>query len=142
MIEFVELAPGDERLAEVYPVLHELRSELSLEAFRERYADGHPDGYRFVAGFQDGACRAVAGYRILVNVHRGRVLYVDDLVTSARHRSKGIGRALMAYLRDRAREAGCDYVSLDSGVQRADAHRFYFREGFVVTSFHFGRACD
>lgn len=142
MIEFADIGPDDPRLSEAYPVLHELRTELSPEGFRSRYAAGHPDGYRFVAAYEDGVCRAVAGYRILVNVHRGRVLYVDDLVTSASQRSRGLGRAMMEHLRGVARDAGCDYVSLDSGVQRADAHRFYFREGFVVTSFHFGRACD
>ncbi|MBD0336919.1 MAG: GNAT family N-acetyltransferase, partial [Cyanobacteria bacterium Co-bin13] len=28
---------------------------------------------------------------------------------------------------------------LDSGVHRAEAHRFYFREGLVITSFHFAK---
>jgi len=28
---------------------------------------------------------------------------------------------------------------LDSGTQRTQAHKFYFREGMVVTSFHFAK---
>jgi hypothetical protein len=31
-------------------------------------------------------------------------------------------------------------VHLDSGVQRQHAHRFYFREGMTITSFHFRAA--
>jgi hypothetical protein len=31
----------------------------------------------------------------------------------------------------------CDVLALDSGTQRTDAHRFYFREGMVIPSFCF-----
>jgi GNAT superfamily N-acetyltransferase len=138
-MEFIELAPGDQRLADVYPVLHELRDELTAAQFAERYADGYPDGYRIAALYDDGECRAVAGYRILTNFVRGRVLYVDDLVTAAVHRSRAYGKALDGFVEEVARAAGCGHVTLDSHVQRFDAHRFYFREGYVITSFRFGR---
>jgi homoserine dehydrogenase len=35
------------------------------------------------------------------------------------------------------RGQACDAFTLDSGVQRGQAHKFYFREGMTVTSFHF-----
>jgi GNAT superfamily N-acetyltransferase len=139
-LEIIELPPGDARLADVYPVMHELRTELTRSDFDARYAAGYPDGYRVVGLFADGECRAAAGYRVMTNFVRGRVLYIDDLVTSAAWRSHGYGRALNDYLVGVARGAGCDHLSLDSGTQRTQAHRFYFREGYVVTSFHFGRA--
>lgn len=140
MIEILELGPDDPRLDEAYPVLRQLRTELTQEAFRSRYELGHPDGYRVVALYDDGGCRAVAGYRILVNFVHGKILYIDDLVTSAEWRSKGYGSTLNSYLNDVAREASCGFVTLDSHVDRVGAHRFYFREGYAITSFHFGRA--
>jgi GNAT superfamily N-acetyltransferase len=138
-LEIAELAPGDARLDDVYPVLCELRGELTREQFDGRYAEGYPHGYRVVALFDDGKCRAVGGYRIMTNFVRGRVLYIDDLVTSPSHRSRGYGKAINDYLRGVADNAGCDHLALDSGTGRVDAHRFYFREGYVITSFHFGR---
>lgn len=141
-MRFVELAPGDERLDDVYPVVAELRTELSRDEFDRRYAAGYPDGYRVVGLYDADECRAAAGYRILVNFVRGRVLYVDDLVTAARWRSHGYGKALNDYLMDVARKAGCAYITLDSGTGRTDAHRFYFREGYVITSFHFRHGLD
>lgn len=139
MIEIVEVEPGDARLDDVYPVMHELRTELSREQFDERYVEGYRDGYRLVALFDDGECRAAAGYRIMTNFVHARVLYIDDLITSASLRSRGYGKALTDYLKTVAEKTECDYLSLDSGTQRHDAHRFYFREGYVVTSFHFGK---
>ena len=83
------------------------------------------------------AVRGVAVYRISENTFEGLHLYVDDLVTDERQRSKGVGRALMEHLQKLARASGCEAYTLDSGTQRQQAHKFYFREGMVVTSFHF-----
>ena len=36
-----------------------------------------------------------------------------------------------------ARDRGCGGIELDSGTHRTRAHKFYFREGFIVPSFAF-----
>ena len=86
--------------------------------------------------------RKVAGvtiFRILEKTHSGRDLYCDDLVTDETRRSTGVGHALMQYMESVCRERGCDTFSLDSGAQRQQAHKFYFREGMTITSFHFDK---
>ena len=138
-MEIVELPPGDERLTDVYPVMRELRSELSDEEMDDRYAAGHVDGYRVAALFDGDECRAAAGYRLFTNFVNGKHMYIDDLVTGEHWRSQGYGRALNEYLLGVARRAGCASVQLDSNVRRTGAHRFYFRERYVITAFHFGR---
>ena len=39
--------------------------------------------------------------------------------------------------RQEAKEKGCEALHLDSGVQRAQTHRFYFREGLTINAYHF-----
>jgi GNAT superfamily N-acetyltransferase len=119
--------------------MRELRTELGEQEFLDRYAAGHVDGYRVVGLFDGDECRAAAGYRLFTNFVDGRHLYIDDLVTSERWRSHGYGRLLNKYLVERARNEGCARVMLDSGVHRSDAHRFYFRERYTISSFHFKR---
>jgi GNAT superfamily N-acetyltransferase len=82
---------------------------------------------------------AVAGFRIMEMLATGRTLYVDDLVTDESRRSRGHGKAMLDWLQQYAREAGCRTFSLDSGTLRQEAHAFYFRERLRVTSFHFAR---
>jgi GNAT superfamily N-acetyltransferase len=134
-----EIAPADERLPAVFEVMRELRTHLSLDDFRRLYEEAHPQGYRVAAVFDGGEPRAVAGYRIGTNLVSGRHLYVDDLVTAEHWRSHGYGQQLNDYLVQKARDEGSGSIQLDSGVHRGDAHRFYFREQYRVTSFHFGR---
>ena len=139
-MDLVDVAPDDRRLtADVLPVLLELRPHLTGESLAEIYSDGYEQGLRFTAAYEDGRCVGVAGWRIIATTVAGRKLYVDDLVTASGFRSRGVGAAMMRDLEARARDAGCRAVDLDSGVERHDAHRFYFREGMAITSHHFVR---
>lgn len=95
------------------------------------------DGYLQAAVFDGDAVVAVAGYRFMETLYAGKTLYVDDLNTDDTRRSRGHGKALMDWLKREARERGCVQLQLDSGVQREQTHRFYFREGLTINCYHF-----
>jgi len=95
------------------------------------------DGYLQAAVFDGDAVVAVAGYRVMEMLYAGKTLYVDDVITDETRRSRGYGKALMDWLKREARERGCVQLQLDSGVQREQTHRFYFREGLTINCYHF-----
>ena len=95
------------------------------------------DGYRQAAVFEGNDVVAVAGYRFMEMLYAGKTLYVDDLNTNEALRSRGHGKLLMDWLKREAREHGCVQLQLDSGVQREQTHRFYFREGLTINCYHF-----
>jgi GNAT superfamily N-acetyltransferase len=132
-----EHAESDAEIADCYDVMAELRPHIPRERFVALVKSMHADGYRLACIRAAGRVVAVAGYRISTNLFYGRNLYVDDLVTAESGRSRGHGKALLAWLRQLAVDEGCDAFHLDSGVQRKDAHRFYLREGLELSSYHF-----
>ena len=91
---------------------------------------------------QDVRVRAGAGFRILEMLVSGRHMYVDDLVTDEGDRGSGYGSALFDWLCVYARGQGCVTLELDSGLQRAGAHRFYFYRGMQMSSYHFRLELD
>ena len=138
--ELVDVEPGDPRLeTDLLPVLRQLRPHLDAPTYAAVYERGHRQGLRFLAAYDRGRCVGVAGWRLLHSTHTLTKLYVDDLVTAQDARSGGVGHALLAELADRGRAAGCTVLDLDSGVQRHDAHRFYFRERMHISGHHFQR---
>jgi len=62
---------------------------------------------------------------------------IVNLIVDANFRNRGIGKKLLASLEQIAVSRGCVCVKLDSGKQREDAHRFYYREGFVNDHYKF-----
>lgn len=128
-------SPGE--IERCFPVMAELRPHLAPDAFQDRIARQQAEGYRLAYLEHDGVVRAVAGFRFLEMLAFGRSLYVDDLVTRAADRSRGYGDRLFDWLVDEARRTGCAMLHLDSGTQRIDAHRFYFRKRMAIRSFRF-----
>lgn len=98
------------------------------------------EGARLAIGRITGEICCLALYRIFKTTLGGPRLYVDDLVTDTRLRGKRYGEQLLRWVEDEARSEGCSMATLESGVQRADAHRFYFRSGYAVTAFSFEKS--
>ena len=128
----------DAEILETYEVMRQLRPDVSQDEYvsvvRRLVAQ---EGYRLVAVSEAGQIRAVAGYRLMEMLYCGRILYIDDLVTDERARSRGFGRQLLDWLKQAGRTHGCTQVHLDSRLHREAAHRFYEREGFTKTRYHF-----
>jgi GNAT superfamily N-acetyltransferase len=137
----VKQAVTDADIEACYPVMAQLRPHVPAEDFVTRVRRMETTGYRLASIGDGGMVRAVAGYRFLDQLVRGKVLYVDDLVTDEAARSQGYGEALIAWLHAHAREEGCTALELDSGVHRDSAHRFYFRHRMTITAYHFTRPC-
>lgn len=128
----------DQEIESTFPVMSQLRPHLEKDEYLttvRRMEDS--DGYRLAAAFEGDRVRCVAGYRVSEFLAYGKILYVDDLVTDEAARSRDLGGRMTRWLAEEARKEGCAQLHLDSGVQRHEAHRFYFREGMKISSYHF-----
>lgn len=141
-LQFIEIAEDDgqvtsfEWLARAEPVHRQLRPQLPQD-YVGRMQQVLANGARLLLAVNDGKVLGVALWRLIENTAEGLRLYVDDLVTDEAVRSGGVGKQLLSILEQRARAAGCAALTLDSGVARIAAHKFYFREGMHIPSFCF-----
>jgi GNAT superfamily N-acetyltransferase len=132
----VRIAESDADLERVSGVLLELRTGFDRETLIERVKAQMQSGYRVAYAESGGEVVCVAGFVVGTKLAWGKHVYVDDLVTSERHRGSGAGATMIAWLRSHARELGCEQMHLDCGVQRFASHRFYLRQGFHISSHH------
>ena len=133
----VVIAQTRKELLRCYPVMVQLRPHLTESSFIERVERQTPEGYKLAFVEDAGRVVSVAGFRLMHSLAWGKFMYVDDLVTDERERSKGYGQQLVAWLVDQAKADACDQFHLDSGVQRFGAHRFYLATGMDITCHHF-----
>ena len=130
---------ADARLLAAAEAVHrQLRPHLPSD-YARRMQEVFAGGAEMAVAVDGPAVLGLTVFRVLEKTHSGRELYCDDLVTGEARRSTGVGHALMQYMENVCRERRCDTFSLDSGTWRQQAHKFYFREGMVVTSFHFDK---
>lgn len=133
----IALAKTPEQIGQCSSVMRELRPHIQAIDFAARVLQQQKEGYQLAYLELDRAVRSVAGFRILNLLFSGRSLYIDDLVTHHSDRAHGFGAALFDWLVQYAKENGCEHLTLDSGVQRFAAHRFYLKRGMDITSHHF-----
>ncbi|MCS1350525.1 GNAT family N-acetyltransferase [Mechercharimyces sp. CAU 1602] len=119
-----------------YDVMRELRPHLSLEAYLTLLEEMRSQGYRLLALTDEtDKMMALAGFTIQTNFYHHRHLFLYDLVTQSEQRSRGCGKELLSHLERWAKEEGCQYLELTSGLIRKDAHRFYEEKmGYTWTS--------
>jgi GNAT superfamily N-acetyltransferase len=134
----ISIATSIPEITECFPVITELRSHLKLPDFLTQVQRQQQQfNYQLVYLQVDETVQAVAGFRISESLAWGKFLYIDDLVSKSGDRSKGYGGELFDWLIDYARAENCQQLTLDSGVQRFAAHRFYLRRRMEITSHHF-----
>jgi GNAT superfamily N-acetyltransferase len=131
---------SDEEIVSTFPVMRQLRTHLDENEYLKKIKRMQRLGYRLAAAIEGREVRCVAGFRIVDFLAYGRFLYVDDLMTAEDARSEGHGERVLDWLAGVAREEGCGSLQLDSGVQRHGAHRFYFRKGMSISSYHFSKS--
>ncbi|MGO9769942.1 MAG: N-acetyltransferase family protein [Roseiarcus sp.] len=121
-----------------YELMRQLRPNLrSAAEFEARWREQSAQGYSLLALWAGERPRALAGYRVLESLIHGRFLYVDDLVTDAGERGRGYGETLMTRLEAEGRALGCGKLELDTGLDNALAHRFYYRQGLLAMALRF-----
>lgn len=86
---------------------------------------------RVIVGELDGRVAAWTSAALVDHFYTPRCVEISGLVVDASLRGRGIGAALLDEVKRWAAELGVATVRLRANVVRAEAHRFYERQGFA-----------
>jgi GNAT superfamily N-acetyltransferase len=114
-----------EEIIESFSVIGQLRTNLTLEKFKEYLKTMTPQGYQVICLFENSEIVSYAGIICLTNLYFGKHIWVYDLVTSEKRRSNGYGKLLLSHIEIWAKNNKCETIALSSGLQRERAHLFY-----------------
>jgi len=121
---------GDDFLGQQREDLSQPLNENYLKAFREIEAD--PNNELIVAEL-DG--KIIGTLQLVVTPslsYKGsKRSIVESVRVDSAFRGRGIGREMMLWAIERAKEKGCTSMHLTSHKDREDAHRFYEKLGFA-----------
>jgi GNAT superfamily N-acetyltransferase len=121
-----------------YPVVNQLRDQLTFSEFLDRVSVAQRKGYKlFYALTSENLVVGAVGLRIWDDLCWGHHIYVDDLVVDKLWRNQGVGKKIMEYVKDLAHLEQCQYIRLASGISKIEAHGFYESLGYRRTSFSF-----
>jgi GNAT superfamily N-acetyltransferase len=134
---------NEQLLIQAHDIYRQLRPHLPTDqkAYINQIRDVcHTGPARMIIAINDDEKKEILGlavYRVTRNVKYSKHIYCDDLVTNENKRSIGVGRCLINYMKNEGEKIGIQPLILDSGCQRGLAHRFYYRERFIISQFGF-----
>jgi GNAT superfamily N-acetyltransferase len=121
-------------------LLTQLGYPSDADAVEERLDRLRVVGDRVVVAQVDGEVVGLAHLQVTPALERERPAgKVGALVVDEAHRSRGIGRALVAAVEHEARLRGCELLFLTTSEGRDDAHAFYEQVGFEQTGRRYSR---
>lgn len=136
-VTFVKIQNREE-LERCFPVMKELRPHLSVQEYLEIYRHAHAmDGYEILAMEKKGEIIAVLGYRILYDFVRGRHLYIDDLVSTEKMRSKGLGAEMLKQAEVIAKNLHCKSMRLCAVLENDLGIKFYEKNHWTKRAYAF-----
>jgi GNAT superfamily N-acetyltransferase len=124
-LETISELTNTKQWLDAFPIMKQLRTDLTEETYIELLQDMSKDGYKLFAMYVEDEIVSLVGLSWRINFYNKRHIFIYDLVTDVSQRSFGYGEKLLKYIHDWANENGAEYVALESGLQRSDAHRFY-----------------
>jgi GNAT superfamily N-acetyltransferase len=124
------------------PAMAELITELGYPApaavIAERLAGMQRAAETVLVAERAGELLGVITVHVTPVIHRPTAVgRISTLVVAQRAHGQGIGRALVAAAERLLAARGCSLVEVTSNRRRADAHAFYERLGYEVTSLRF-----
>lgn len=130
-----ELKPAE--IKDIYPLIRLHNPTLSKAVFLTRLKEMLPLGYHVLAAFEGERMVAISGFWLRARFWCGRQLDIDNFFVHPDYRGAGLGKQLVAWLEKRALKEKCELIVLDTYAHSFLAHRFYHREGFVATGYHY-----
>jgi len=106
------------------------------EAYERAFADIDADSRNHLIVADDGgeivACMQIT-YIPGLGRHGSERSQIEAVRVRSDRRGHGVGRDMMVWAIEKARQRGCAMMQLTTDKSRLDAHRFYTRLGFVAS---------
>lgn len=116
--------------------------DFSLEKYKALLLEMLKGDYRQVGAFEGDKLVGVAGLTIATKIWSGKYMDMDHFVVSRDLRSSGVGKQMIAYVKQLSKQEKCKILSCDVYSENFEAQRFYMNERFVPRGFHFVHVND
>jgi GNAT superfamily N-acetyltransferase len=119
------------------PIVQQLYPSFTAEQYESLLQKMLPHNYFQLVVFEGETPVGLTGFWLGHKLWCEKYLEIDNLIVHPDHRSKGIGKLIVDYLTEKAKNEGCSMLALDSYTDNFPAHKFFYNEGFVPRGFHF-----
>ena len=126
-----------EELLTAYPLLIHLYPNLTCLEYEQQLKEMLPHNYSMLAVYENSELIGLSGVWLGHKLWCGKYMELDNVIVAEGFRSRGVGAMLFDYAKRLAKQKDCTSIGLDAFTYNHAAHKFFFKEDFVVKGYHF-----
>ncbi len=131
-----------EEMMKYFQTMQFLYPNMTIDIYESFLKDMIPKSYKQVAVFDGDICVGLTGFWFGTKLWTGKYIEIDNFIVHPNHREKGIGTIISEFIDNKATELNCTCIVLDAFTGNFQAHRFYYKQGYVPRGFHFVKTID
>ncbi len=128
---------ANEEMHGLFPIIEELNPGMQKQLFEDRLQEMQVNKFNCIAVWHNDTIIACCGFWILIKFYNGRHVEPDNVGVLTGYRNFGLGKKMMDFLHEHAKNLGCTYSELNAYVSNNKAHKFYFKDDYKILGFHF-----
>jgi len=126
-----------DKIYSIIPLLQILDNRISEEILKQRLDEMVEQNYQCVGICDREKLIGICGIWIVTKYYVGKHIEPDNVVILPNYQNQNIGKKLMQWLYDFAKENDCIASELNCYVKNKEALKFWESEGYEIIGFHF-----
>lgn len=127
----------EEDIYSIIPFLHMLHENIHEALLKERLNEMIKYNYKCIGIFDDKRLIGICGIWIHVKYYVGKHIEPGNVIILPEYRNKKIGKNLMQYIEEYAKNIGCIASELNCYIQNGEGNKFWEQEGYKAIGYHF-----
>lgn len=133
--------PKDDIL-DIVPFMSKINKVTPLDTLKERIIEMASQNYKCLGIYLDRELIGICGIWFMTRHYCGRSMEIDHVIIQEDYQNKGLGNQLFDWLIDYAKKNNIEASELNTYVENARSHKFYFNLGYEIKGFHFVKKID
>ena len=127
-----------ENINSVIPLVQKLNGNIvSNEILKQRFSEMITQNYECAVVFDDDKLIGVCGLWFCTRHYSGKSVEPDHVFIDDGYRGQGLGKQFFKWIYNYTLGKGCEAMELNTYVNNAPSHKFYFNEDFKILGYHF-----
>ena len=137
-MDYCFLFLSSKNIPEIIPLIQRFTNhKFTDDILSERYQNMFTENYECVGIYQGKELIGLTGLWYQTRHYAGKSCEVDHVFIEEKHRNNGLGKKLFSFIEAHVNRKGCEALELNTYVDNALSHKFYYNRGFSIIGFHF-----
>jgi len=138
----VKLIPQEE-LETIIPLVFELNNgEISETVLKERLSEMKKINFQCAGVYTSSTLIGICGFWILNKFYIGKHIEPDNVFISKEYRSLGVGKLMLNWIVNYAKEIGCNSAEANCYVNNKSGVQFWKAQGYAPEGYHMRNVFD